>query len=91
MTARIDPQTAVTIAGIMHVSRQRGIDPVPVLDAGGYLRHPAQMQRDREQVIREIHNLIDAATPTQLGGGRVPATAADMKRHILETIKGMVG
>lgn len=91
MTTRIDEQTAAKLAGITHVCRQRGIDPVPVLDRAGYLRHPAQMQRDREQVIREVHDLINQATPTQLGGGRVPATAADMKRCILETIKGMVG
>lgn len=91
MTTRIDPQTAAKIRIILQGCRERGADPVAVLDTAGYIRHPAQQTRDRERVLWEVHDLIDAATPTQLGGGRVPATALDMKRHILETIKGMLG
>lgn len=91
MTTRIDEQTANKISLIVKACREHGADPVAALDRAGYLVHPAMVQMFRDQTIREIYNLINQATPTQLGGGRVPATAAEMKRCILKTIEGMVG
>lgn len=91
MIIRIDPVTAHRVHLILANCRLRGTDPVAALDAAGLLQYPAQRERDREHALREAHDLISCATPTQLGGGIIPATAADMKRCILETIGRMLG
>lgn len=89
MTIRIDPATASQIHLILARSRVRGTDPVAALDAAGLLSYPAKLKQEEDQVLRQVIQTLFAATPTMLGGGTVPATAADMKRCILETIERM--
>lgn len=89
MTIRIDPATAHQIHLILAKSRARGTDPVAALDAAGLLSYPARREQEEDQLLRQVIQTLFAATPTMLGGGMVPATAADMKRCILETIERM--
>jgi hypothetical protein len=89
MTMRIDPQTGAKVSLILKACRERGVDPVATLDRAGYLMYPARRRQDQQALLRLVHATISAMTPTELGGGQIPGTAADMKRCILETIERM--
>lgn len=88
---RIDPDTAIQIHAILERSRTRGTDPVAALDAAGLLLYPARRRYEQEAVLRTVLAVLATMTPTELGDGIVPATAADMKRCILEAIERMLG
>lgn len=90
MAIRIDPATSHKVHLILASCRIRGTDPVAALDAAGYLLYPALRQKEQELLLRHVQATLMAMTPTMLGGGIVPATAADMKRCILETIERML-
>lgn len=89
MTIRIDPASAHQIHLILAKCRTRGTDPVQALDAAGLLRYPARQEVERQELLRLTAAAIDVMTPTMLGGGVVPATAADMKRFIIDAIHRM--
>lgn len=88
MIIRIDPVTAHRVHLILANCRIRGTDPVAALDAAGLLQYPAQQAEQRRTTVTTLWALLETMTPTMLGDGIVPATAADMKRCILEKIKG---
>lgn len=88
---RIDPETASQVHFILARCRTRGTDPVAALDAAGLINHPAAREARREIELRQLIQLLHHMTPTQLGGGMIPATAADMKRCILEAIERVIG
>lgn len=87
MITRIDPASAHKIHLILAQCRVRGTDPVAALDAAGHLSYPSRRLQEAMEELQELHDILAAMTPTMLGDGIVPATAADMKRCILETIK----
>lgn len=89
MITKIDPASAAQVHLVLARCRARGLDPVRALDELGYLSYPASQELYRRLTINEVHDRINAATPTMLGHGIVPATAMDMKRAILQTIERM--
>jgi len=81
---KIDPVIADQIRHILLLCRSRGTDPVTVLDAGGFLRHPAI--RDRDAV-----NLLDDGIIPGIKAMRVPTdvkTPLDMKLMIISALEG---
>lgn len=87
MTIRIDPHTADLVRAILSNCRRTGLDPVAELDRQGLLSYRAKRDRERHLILGALNQMLHAMTPTMLGGGIIPATAADMKRCILETIE----
>jgi hypothetical protein len=83
---RIDPGTANEVHLILAKCRTRGTDPVQALDARGLLRYPQRRLEDQRRVVTFIIETLESMTPTQIGNGRVPATAMDMKQAILDKL-----
>lgn len=84
---RIDPATAHQVHLILARCRQRGTDPVAALDAAGLLSYPARQELERQQLMRAVVETLRAMSPTMIGGGVVPSTAADMKRCIIDILE----
>lgn len=85
---RVDPETATRVRYVLERCRVNGTDPVRALDELGLLDYPSKRQAADRNVIRMVADSIEMSTPTQLGGGKVPTTAMDMKRCIVDTING---
>lgn len=86
-TDRVDPDEATRVAALLRQCRQRGLDPVQVLDGHGFLDHGRKRLEARRVYTRQLVDAIEALTPTQLGEGVVPATAADMKLAIVNFLR----
>lgn len=91
MKIRPDSVTAMTLRLALEEARIRGVDPAAVLDKYGILDYPEKRAVRRKAVLAELWQELQGMTPTQLGGGRVPATAADMKRAMLDKIREIGG
>lgn len=81
---RIDLETAAQIHKVLQLCRSRGGDPVRVLDEGRLLRHWGTRREDAGRVLENAIAVIEA-----LPGTRPVATPLDMKRMIIETLRGI--
>lgn len=75
------------IRDLVDDAKRRGLDVVEMLDRRGLLVTTERYQGIFEVAATHLSDAIDLATPTQLGGGKVPTTAGDMKQGIVAFIR----
>lgn len=86
---RIDPASADELRLLLLRCAQRGSDPIRALDERGWALYPARLRRIRADFLRQLIETVRTATPTELGGGHVPATGMDMRNGIIAAMERM--
>lgn len=86
---RVDPVTADKVRQVLQSARARGADAAVALDQAGLLSYP---DKDRDAQIGFLGLLIESLDqiPTELMGVRqVPKTPLDLKRWLMNYVKGI--
>jgi hypothetical protein len=86
---RVDPVTADKVRQVLVSARARGADPATALDQAGLLDHPG---KQREAAINFMGLLIaslDQINADLMGITSVPKTPLDLKRWVMNYIKGI--
>lgn len=86
---RVDPVTADKVRAVLLSARARGADPAVALDQAGLLSYP---DKDRDAQIGFLGLLIESLDqiPADIMGIReVPKTPLDLKRWLMNYVKGI--
>lgn len=82
---RVDIETSRKIHTILALCRSKGVDPVQVLDKGGFLRYEDSVRRETAGILEAMIEIIEALPDvSDMSSLKTPM---DMKILIIERLK----
>lgn len=86
---RVDQVTADQVRQVLLAARARGADPATALDQAGLLDHPGKQREAQIDFLGLLITSLDQINADLMGVTSVPKTPLDLKRWVMNYIKGI--
>lgn len=86
---RVDPVTADKVRQVLVSARARGADPATALDQAGLLDHPGKQREAQIDFLGLLITSLDQINADLMGATSVPKTPLDLKRWVMNYVKGI--